>query len=70
MYRKEINKYIEKSASSWLLTRIILEFLWHEYVSKLVKAQFITNCNYMRNCHLNCALCHSDVIDGVYHDRK
>jgi hypothetical protein len=24
----------------------------------------------MRNCHLNCALCHSDVIDGVYHDRK
>jgi hypothetical protein len=23
MYRREINKYIEKSVSSWLLTRII-----------------------------------------------
>jgi hypothetical protein len=25
MYRREINKYIEKSASSWLLTRVILK---------------------------------------------
>jgi hypothetical protein len=48
----------------------ILELLWHAYVSKLVKSGFRINCNYMRNYHLNCALCHSVVIDCVYHDRN
>jgi hypothetical protein len=37
----------------------ILELLWHAYVSKLVRVGFRINCNYMRNYHLNCALCHN-----------
>ena len=38
MYRREINKYIEKSASNWLLTRNIQSYLTSCRGSLVVKA--------------------------------